>query len=94
MSTALHTLTTTAHTESGLLPICHCGWIPSHSLGTDEEVAALLAEHNAGFERDGCPRCSAELLSVRTRWIVREGANHYEDKRCTACDWKASAFPK
>lgn len=93
MTTAPHTLTTTAHTASGLVPICHCGWTPRRFIGSDDEVALLVVEHNEGFLLTECPDCGGPLDARETTWTVKVDARHFTDKVCPHCGWKASSAP-
>jgi hypothetical protein len=94
MTTAVHTLTTTAHTQSGLVPICRCGWKPARVVRTRDEVEALVREHNDAFELESCPRCGNDLATVRSMWSIESVTTHYADKRCPACRWSASTWPE
>jgi RNase P subunit RPR2 len=94
MSTALHTLTTTAHTASGLVPICHCGWTPRHVVANEDEVALLLIQHNEGFTLQQCPDCASRLKAREAKWRVKVDDRHFTDVQCPACGWRASQFPR
>jgi predicted RNA-binding Zn-ribbon protein involved in translation (DUF1610 family) len=93
MGTARHTLTTTAHTASGLIPICHCGWTPRRTVDSDDEVALLLIQHNEGFTLTACPDCGAHLEARQATWRVKVEGRHFTDLLCPACGWKASTSP-
>lgn len=93
MGTARHTLTTTAHTASGLVPICHCGWTPKRTIETDDEVALLLIQHNEGFTLTRCPECTQGLETHVATWRVKADGRHFTDVICPSCGWRASASP-
>jgi hypothetical protein len=86
-------MTTTAHTGAGLIPICHCGWMPATPLPTHDEAVLAETQHNLGFALKSCPECAYELVTVPTRWKVRDTTTHFVDRCCPACGWQASLAP-
>jgi hypothetical protein len=93
MFTVRHEMTTTAHTGAGLIPICHCGWMPATPLATHDDAVLAEMQHNLGFTLEYCPECAHELVTVPTRWKVRGTTTHFVDRCCPACGWQASLAP-
>ena len=93
MFTDRHVMTTTVHTDRGLIPVCHCGWTSSAPLATQDEAVLAEVEHNLGFDLADCPRCGGPLETVPTRWKVRDTSTHYDDRCCRSCGWQASKSP-